>query len=119
MIVIPERVYKAIVSPKLSKSGRVLKGPARAAGPRHDGAVLRLSNRIKLREGAKPFALSTPRRVAIPLLPAVKKELNRMEQLGVIRLRICVDLTKLNANILREHHILPAVEQTLTQVLGA
>ena len=199
--VIPERVYKALGCPKLSKSGLVLKGPGQ-----HElqvqgmtRAVLTLSNRqteqelyvvkdlqrpllgqpaiealqllsrvrsvqkstqpevlfpklfkglgkllgeyrIKLREGAKPFALSTPRRVAIPLLPAVKKELNQMEQLGVIsrveeptewcagmvvvpksqgRVRICVDLTKLNANVLRERHILPAVEQTLAQVFGA
>ena len=33
--------------------------------------------------------------------------------------RICVDLTKLNASILREHHTLPAVEQVLAQVAGA
>ncbi len=39
---------------------------------------------IKLREGAKPFSLTTPRRVAIPLLPAVRKELERMEELGVV-----------------------------------
>ena len=142
--VIHERVHKALGSPKLLKSGRVLKGPGQ-----HElqvqgmtRAVLRLSNRqteqelyvvkdlqrpllrqpgidlealsyclkwgvprrllnqryklfkglgklsgeywIKLREGAKPFTLSTPRRVAIPLLPAVKKELNQMEQLEVI-----------------------------------
>lgn len=30
---------------------------------------------ITLKEGAKPFALTTPRRVALPLLPKVKKEL--------------------------------------------
>ena len=30
---------------------------------------------IQLKEGAKPFALSTPRRVAVPLLGAVKEEL--------------------------------------------
>lgn len=39
---------------------------------------------IQLQEGAKPFALSTPRRVAIPLPKPVKQELQRMEQLGVI-----------------------------------
>ena len=37
---------------------------------------------IQLEPGAKPFALSTPRRVAVPLLPAVKEELQRMESLG-------------------------------------
>ena len=39
---------------------------------------------IKLQEGAKPFALMTPRRVAIPLMKSVKQELERMEKLGVI-----------------------------------
>ena len=39
---------------------------------------------ICLKPGAKPYSLTTPRRVAVPLLPQVKKELTRMEQLGVI-----------------------------------
>ena len=71
---------------------------------------------IKLRDNATPYALTTPRRVPIPLLPKVKEELQRMEKLGVItkieeptdwcagmvvvpkqngKVRICVDLTKL------------------------
>ena len=33
--------------------------------------------------------------------------------------RICVDLTRLNENICRERHILPAVEQTFAQLVGA
>jgi len=33
--------------------------------------------------------------------------------------RICVDLTKLNESVCREHHILPSVEQTLAQIGGA
>ena len=39
---------------------------------------------IELHEDAKPFALTTPRRVAIPLLKNVRQELQRMEELGVI-----------------------------------
>ena len=39
---------------------------------------------IKLQEGAKPFALTVPRRVAISLMKQVKDEIERMEQLGVI-----------------------------------
>ena len=39
---------------------------------------------IKLQEGAKPFALTVPRRVAVPLMKPVKEELEGMEQLGVI-----------------------------------
>ena len=95
---------------------------------------------ISLKEGAKPHALSTPRRVAIPLLPRVKEELERMEQLGVIerveqptewcaglvvvpkangKVRLCVDLTKLNESVRRERHPIPAVEPTLAQLAGA
>ncbi len=86
------------------------------------------------------FALTTPRRVAIPLMQPVKEELERMERLGVItriedptdwcagmvvvpkgegKVRICVDLTRLNENVCREFHPLPAVEQILAQVAGA
>ncbi len=92
---------------------------------------------IQLDEGAKPFALYTPRRVAIPLFQPVKEELERMEKLGVIekvteptcwcagmvvvpkangKVRICVDLTRLNESVKRERHPLPAVEQVLAQL---
>ncbi len=95
---------------------------------------------IKLCDDSQPFALTTPRRVAIPLLPKVKAELQRMEDLGVIskvqeatdwcagmvvvpkpngKVRICVDLTKLNESVCRERHILPSVEQTLAQIGGS
>ena len=95
---------------------------------------------IKLRDGAKPFSLTTPRRVAIPLIPAVKTELERMEAMEVIsrveeptewcagmvvvskpkgKVRICVDLTQLNPSVCRECHPLPDVEQTLAQIAGA
>ncbi|KAJ8389952.1 hypothetical protein AAFF_G00112370 [Aldrovandia affinis] len=39
---------------------------------------------IVLKPGAKPFSLSTPRRISLPLLPKIKDELHRMEQQGVI-----------------------------------
>ena len=38
----------------------------------------------QLREGAHPYTLLVPRRVAISLLPKVKQELLRMEEMGVI-----------------------------------
>ena len=37
-----------------------------------------------MKEGAKPFALTAPHHVPVPLLPRVKAELERMWQLGVI-----------------------------------
>ena len=39
---------------------------------------------IKLTPGSTPYAITTPRRVALPLMPKVKEELQRMEKLGVI-----------------------------------
>lgn len=91
--------------------------------------------KIELKADAKPFALSTPRRVPLPLLPKVKRELARMEELGVIsrveqptdwcagmvpvpkpnrdEVRVCVDLTKLNNSVKRERHMLPSVEHTM------
>ena len=35
------------------------------------------------------------------------------------KVRICVDLTRLNQSVCRERHPLPAVEQTLAQLAGA
>eukprot|EP00731_Ephydatia_muelleri_P017556 Em0010g654a len=96
--------------------------------------------KICLRPHAQPFALYTPRRVALPLMNTVKEELERMVELGVIRpvqeatewcagmvvvpkadgkIRICVDFTKLNESVCRELHMLPCVEQILAQLSGA
>ena len=58
----------------MSKYPELFKGLGKIPGEYH----------IHLKDDAKPFALSTPRRVALPLQPKVKKELQRMEQLGVI-----------------------------------
>ena len=95
---------------------------------------------IQLKDDAEPFSLSTPRRVAIPLLNRVHQELERMERMGVIakveqptewcsgmvvvpksnsRVRICMDLTKLNLSVKRERHPLSAVDPTLAQLAGA
>ena len=38
---------------------------------------------------------------------------------GKGKVRICVDLTKLNENILREFHPLPSIDHTLAQLAGA
>ena len=43
------------------------------------------SYKIELQANAEPFAVQYPRRVAVPLLPEVKKELDRLETLGVIK----------------------------------
>ena len=95
---------------------------------------------IVLEPEAKPYAISSPRRIALPLLPKVKEELDKLQDLGVIKpvteptdwcapivvvpkasgsVRICVDYTQLNKNVQREQYILPSVDEILGQLSGA
>ena len=92
---------------------------------------------IKLKPDAQPFAIMTPRRIPLPMKSKVKEELARMEKLGVIRkvdkptnwcagmvtvpksngkIRICVDLTKLNENVCRETYPLPKIDALLGEI---
>ncbi len=92
---------------------------------------------LKLKDGAQPYAVAAPRRVALPIAEKVKKELKKMEKDDVIvevkgasawcapmvpvvkpsgAVRICVDYTKLNESVIRERHIMPSVEQTIAQI---
>ena len=41
--------------------------------------------KIEIQPEAQPYAVLYPRRVAVPLMPKVKKELDRLEALGVIK----------------------------------
>ncbi|KAK7093228.1 hypothetical protein V1264_007018 [Littorina saxatilis] len=96
--------------------------------------------RIKLKENAVPYSVSTARRVPIPLLGKVEKELKRMKDNGVIEevkeptewvspmvpvvkpsgdVRICVDLKKLNQNVERERYMIPTVEETIQRLEGS
>ena len=101
---------------------------------------LEVEYEIKLRPDSKPFIISVPRRVDIPIMGKVHAELEKMERLGVTakveiptgwcagmvvvakpdgNVHICVDLMELNESVCREQHPLPAVEQTLAQLAGA
>ena len=95
---------------------------------------------IKLKAGAQPHAVNTARKIVYPRLPKVKKELERMEKMGVISkietptewcshmvvvpkakgdVRICLDPSKLNESILQETYPLPSVDYTLAKLAGS
>jgi hypothetical protein len=92
---------------------------------------------IRLQEGATPYRLDVPRRLALGLREATKQELDRMLEAGVIRrvdgprdwcsgmvvapkkggqVRICVDLTNLNKWVRREAYPLPRVDDLLAEL---
>ncbi|GBN54859.1 hypothetical protein AVEN_131060-1 [Araneus ventricosus] len=94
---------------------------------------------IKLKPGAIPFAITSPRCVPFPFLKQIEAELKSMVEKKVItsvlkqtewcapvvivpksdgNLRICVDLVELNKNVMRELQ-LPKAEYTLNNLVGA
>ena len=89
---------------------------------------------IRLQDGAKPFCLTVPRRVPLPLMKKTELEIKCMMNMDVIEpvdeptdwcapivvvpeqsgdIRLCVDLTKLNSAVKREVYPMPKVETTL------
>nr|XP_058971272.1 uncharacterized protein K02A2.6-like [Pocillopora verrucosa] len=96
--------------------------------------------KIKIEQNAEPYSVMTPRRISIPLLPLAKAELDKLIELDVIerctepsewcspmvvvpkgngKVRICVDLTKLNEVVKRERIMLPTVDYTIALMGGA
>ena len=96
--------------------------------------------KIKLKPESVPYHVSVARRIALPLVPLVEKELKRMEMNGVISkvtkptewcapivatmkktgdVRLCVDLRKLNQCVERETFIIPAIEDIISKLSGS
>ena len=96
--------------------------------------------RVVLKEGAQPFAVNVARRVPFPLVEKVRDEVSRLTKLGIIRkitiptpwcapmvpvmkksgkVRLCVDMKKLNMNIQRERFVLPTLEDATSRLQGA
>lgn len=93
--------------------------------------------KIVLVRNTKPYAISCPRRLAIPLYKPLKDELKLLQEQDVIfpvdepteycagivvrpkengNIRLCVDYTELNKNICRSRYQLPSVEECLAQI---
>lgn len=94
---------------------------------------------LRVRPDAKPVVMAN-RRVSISMRPAMKKELDRLEKLGVIekvteptdwlsqpvltpkkdgRTRVCIDPHELNKVLLREHYTMPVLDDTLHEMRDA
>jgi len=92
---------------------------------------------IRLKAETKPFALTVPRKVPMPLYEETKNEITRMIKSGVTspvdhpidwctpmvvtpsKVRVCVDLTKVNEYVQSENHPLLSVDLTLGKLAGA
>ena len=96
--------------------------------------------KINLKDDAVPV-VHAPRRVPAPLRAGLKKDLERMTQLGVIErveeptdwvnsitcvkkkntgaLRVCLDPKDLNENIRREHYQIPKREEIMSEMASA
>lgn len=96
---------------------------------------------IPLKEGARPSAITTARTVAIPLLPKLRNELNKLLEQKVIvpvdfptdwcspivvvpkkdsdEIRLCCDFTKLNNSVKRPVYPIPKIDVSLAKLKGA
>lgn len=95
---------------------------------------------ISLKAGAKPYAQIVPRVVPLPMLPKLKKEIERLLSQQIIEpveevtewvapivvvdkgndeVRLCGDYTKLNKFVMRPYFPIPSAETTLGQLKNA
>jgi len=96
---------------------------------------------IEIKENINPYFQAVPRTVPIPLLPKLKKELDHLLKLKIIKtvyfptewcspivvvskkgcddIRLCCDYTKLNNSVKRANFPIPKVDVTLSSLKGS
>ena len=133
---VPERIYVGAVQQEGKQNIKVVSDfPKVFAGLGFFGDEVH----IAMKDGAVPYHVNAPRRVSLPLMDPLQHELARMVKLKVIRkvneptdwchpivvipkpkskerLRVCLDLTKLNEQVKREFYELPSVPETLSKI---
>lgn len=98
---------------------------------------VKIPYKIRLKEDAAPYALTTPRRIPLPLLDEIKSNLEEMMKMKVIervdeptdwcsglvlvpkadgKIRMCVNYVHLNKYIRRENHPMPVTDIVLGQL---
>jgi hypothetical protein len=96
--------------------------------------------KLYLKPDAVPYCVNVPRRVSQPLLPKVQQELERMQSLGIIvpveeptpycapmvvvtkksgDVRLCVDLKRLNDNLVKQKHWMPTLDELMPKLKDA
>ncbi|KAJ3649934.1 hypothetical protein Zmor_021650 [Zophobas morio] len=104
------------------------------------GKLHNFQHKICVEEGAVSFSIATPRRIPLPLMKQVEKEINKMVTQEVIervdsptewcapmvvaqkkngKVRVCADFTQLNQFVRRERYQLPSVDETLAKLREA
>jgi transposase InsO family protein len=106
---------------------------------KHPISSIPFSYEIKLQDDAHPV-IKPPRRVPMAIRESLRKELDRMEEMGVVHkqteptewvnemvvvnkpngsIRVCIDPRDLNPQIKREHYQLPSRDEIFSEVTGA
>ncbi|XP_064212700.1 uncharacterized protein K02A2.6-like [Tribolium castaneum] len=104
------------------------------------GTLKNFEYTIEVKSDAQPWTLNTPRRIPLPMMDVVKKELDKMIREDVIeaineptewcapmviaakkngKIRVCSDYTELNKCVNRELYQLPSVDETISKLKDA
>jgi hypothetical protein len=143
VVVVPTTAGANLLARSVSEAMGLVLRPEEAAVDGVFGSTGLLNTepvKLELKENAKPYCVTTARRIPFPLQSKVKEELDKLERDGVIKkvtqptdfcaplvpvkkknnkIRICVDFKKLNQSLKRPHLMLPNLEDIAPKLSGA